>query len=69
VLLAGPVNGVHDDPQTAHGFGGAGGLSASTDFFAISKIWGAIIGSMIGFFFIPRFTIAHSGVQDVSGFP
>jgi hypothetical protein len=52
VLVTGPVNGVQDAPQTAQGLGGAAGLSASTDFFAISKIWGAMIGSLIGFFFI-----------------
>jgi hypothetical protein len=43
---------VQEAPQTAQGLEGAVGLSASTDFFAISRIWGAIIGSLIGFFFI-----------------
>jgi hypothetical protein len=59
--VGGPVSGVHEAPQTAQGLGGAVGRSASTDLFAISKIWGAIIGSFISFFFIPDYTIAHFG--------
>ena len=58
ITRVGPVNGVHDAPQTAHGLAGIG-LSASIDFFANSKICGEIIGSLIGFFFIAVFTIAH----------
>ena len=50
-------------PQTAHGFEGVG-RSASTDFLAISKISGEMIGSAIGFFFIVDFTIEQiSGIQ------
>jgi hypothetical protein len=47
---------VHDAPHTAHRFGGAG-RSDSTDFFAISRISGEMIGSVVGFFFILVFTI------------
>jgi hypothetical protein len=47
----GPVKGIQGAPQTAHGFDGAG-RSGSTDFLAISKISGEMIGSAIGFFFM-----------------
>jgi hypothetical protein len=43
-------------PQTAQGRWGTR-RSASTDFLAISIISGEMMGSAIGFFFIPVFTI------------
>jgi hypothetical protein len=49
---------VQEAPQTAHRFA-ATGRSASTDFFAMAKISGEMIGSAIGFFFIAVFTISQ----------
>ncbi len=60
--MLGPVKGVQGAPHTAQ-LSVAGGLSVSTDFFAISKISGEMIGSAIGFFFIPAFTIEQIGGQ------
>ena len=52
-------------PQTAHLLGGAAAArSDSTDFFAKSKISGAMIGSAVDFFFMVDFTI----VQNALGF-
>ena len=46
-------------PHTAHGLADTG-RSASTDFFANSKIFGEMMGgSAITFFFIYVFTISH----------
>jgi [acyl-carrier-protein] S-malonyltransferase len=53
---------VHEAPQTAQSFVIAG-RSASTDFLAIAKISGAMIGSAIGFFFIPVFTIKQISLR------
>lgn len=47
-------------PHTAHRLVAAG-LSECTDFFAMSKISGEMIGSAMGFFFILVFTIKHIG--------
>jgi hypothetical protein len=58
-MAGGPLSGVQLVPQTAHGLDTTR-RSASTDFRAISKISGEMMGSAIGFFFIPVFTIAHS---------
>jgi hypothetical protein len=52
------VSGVQFAPHTAHRFVGIG-RSASNDFFAISKIFGEMIGSAINFFFISVLTIAQ----------
>jgi hypothetical protein len=49
--IGGPVRGMQAAPHTAHAFDGAG-RSASTDFRAIAKISGEIMGSAIGFFFM-----------------
>ena len=57
---------MQDAPQTAQGLAGVTGRSASNDFFAISKICGAIIGSFISFFFIAVYTIAHFEPRDLA---
>ena len=51
---------MHGAPHTAQ-LSTAGVLSVSTDFLAISKISGEIMGSAIGFFFILAFTIEQIG--------
>lgn len=51
-------------PQTPH-LSSAGDPSPSTDFLAISKISGAMIGSAVGFFFILAFTIEQIGASGV----
>ncbi len=48
-------------PQTAHLLG-AGARSDSTDFFAKSRISGAMIGSAVDFFFMVAFTIVQKSL-------
>ena len=64
--VLGPVNGVQEAPQTAHGLAGDAGRSASNDFFAKARICGEMMGSLMGFFFMPDLTIAHLGRKSVS---
>lgn len=60
------MSGVQRAPQTAQ-LSVAGGFSVSTDFFANSKISGEMMGSAIGFFFIPVLTIEQIGGQVSPG--
>jgi hypothetical protein len=58
--FGGPASWDDTAPQTAQRLV-AGGRPVSTDFFAISKISGEMIGSAIGFFFILDLTIEQIG--------
>ena len=54
----GPAKGVHRVPHTPQRLA-AGVRSDSTDFFAKSRISGAMIGSAVDFFFMVDFTIVQ----------
>lgn len=64
--MGGPAGGVHVAPQTAQGFVRIA-RSATSDFFAISKISGEITGSAEAFFFIAVFTIEQPALPNVKG--
>ena len=57
-------------PQTAHRLGAAV-RSDSTDFFAKSRISGAMIGSAVDFFFMVDFTIVQKswGFREITENP